>query len=82
MVFRREGEHFLGSVEPGNRCLIQRNGRQTYLVSEVELSETTWESLDRGMDIDTDEQVWGSKAGPLVFKKHQSFAAEVQADGV
>lgn len=77
MVFEWEGTLFRGNVEPGNNCLIQRNGRQTYLLSEVELTETTWVSLDRGMDVETHEQVWGSAAGPLRFEKKQSFAAEI-----
>ena len=77
MVFKRDGERFLGSVEPGNNCLINRNGCQTYLVSKVELTENTWISLDRGMDINTHEQVWGSAAGPLRFEKQTSFADEL-----
>lgn len=80
MIFKREGELFRGSVEPGNRCLIDRNGCQTYLVSEVELTEQTWVSLDKGMDINTHEQVWGSTAGPLRFKKQASFADELPVE--
>lgn len=77
MVFWREGEIFRGSVEPGNKCLINRNGCLTYLVSDVELTEHTWVSLDKGMDINTHEQVWGSTAGPLRFEKRESFAHEL-----
>jgi len=77
MVFVRDEALWRGSVEPGNQCLIQRNGRQTYLVSEVELTEATWVSWDRGMDINTHEQVWGSAVGPLRFEKMESFASEV-----
>lgn len=76
MVFQPFENGFQGRVE-GNQCLIERNGRQTYLVSDVELTETTWVSLDRGMDINTDEQVWGSVHGPLRFEKRQSFADEL-----
>jgi CpeT protein len=79
MVFRREGEMFRGSVEPGNKCLIPRNGHQTYLTSEVEITEHTWISLDQGMDIETNEQIWGSSAGPLRFEKRESFANELSA---
>jgi len=76
MIFWREGEMFRGAVE-GKNCLINRNGRETYLVSEVELTANTWVSLDKGMDVNTHEQVWGSKAGPLRFEKRQSFSEEV-----
>ncbi|MEO1377240.1 MAG: chromophore lyase CpcT/CpeT [Cyanobacteria bacterium J06635_10] len=77
MVFHREQDMFRGSVEPGNQCLISKRGCQTYLKSEVEITESTWSSLDRGMDIETHEQVWGSTHGALKFEKIASFASEV-----
>ena len=77
MVFVKDGEMFRGSVEPGNKCFIHRKGVKTYLVSDVELTETTWISWDRGMDIDTKKQIWGSAKGPLKFKKRTSFATEL-----
>ncbi|MBW4550315.1 MAG: chromophore lyase CpcT/CpeT [Aphanocapsa sp. GSE-SYN-MK-11-07L] len=79
MVFRRDGELWRGSVEPGNLCLIESNGCQTYLISEVEVTESTWVSLDRGMDVNTHQQIWGSRFGPLRFEKRESFADEVSA---
>ncbi|MEG3859971.1 chromophore lyase CpcT/CpeT [Microcoleus sp. herbarium12] len=77
MVFKREGEMFRGSVEPGNQCLIEKKGCSTYLISDVEITETTWISLDRGMDVNTHQQIWGSDNGSLWFEKRQSFASEV-----
>ncbi|MGD1851421.1 MAG: chromophore lyase CpcT/CpeT [Cyanophyceae cyanobacterium] len=77
MVFRRKGDGFFGEVEPGRQCLIPRNGKTTYLVSEVELTEATWVSRDRGFEVDTDEHIWGSAAGPLKFEKKESFAHEI-----
>ncbi len=77
MVFKRDGEMFRGSVEPGNQCLIEKRGCSTYLISDVEITETTWGSLDRGMDVNTHQQIWGSDNGSLWFEKRQSFAAEV-----
>ena len=78
MIFRREGDRFLGQVEPGNLCLIKKNGCQTYLVSDVEITESTWASLDRGLDVETHEQVWGSEHGSLQFEKQESFAHEIK----
>lgn len=77
MIFQRDGEMFRGSVEPGNRCLIEKKGCSTYLVSHVEITETTWSSLDRGLDVNTHQQVWGSTFGPLYFEKRESFASEL-----
>ncbi len=80
MIFKREGDQFIGSVEPGKLCLIPRKGKKTYLVSRVELTENTWVSLDQGMDADTDEHVWGSTEGVLQFEKRESFASELPLD--
>jgi CpeT protein len=79
MVFQREGEMFRGKVE-GDQCLIEKRGCLTYLISEVEITETTWFSLDKGMDVNTHEQVWGSTSGHLRFEKCQSFALELPLD--
>lgn len=77
MVFHREDDKFIGQVEPGNLCLIEKNGCQTYLVSDVEITDSTWVSLDKGLDVNTDEQVWGSEHGSLRFEKRESFADEI-----
>jgi len=79
MVFKWESDRFRGGVEPGNLCLIEKNGCQTYLDSFVELTETTWVSLDKGLDINTHQQVWGSDFGPLRFEKRERFDHEVPA---
>lgn len=76
MVFRWEQGRFVGAVE-GNQCLIEKNGKSTYLISEVVLTETTFDSWDRGMEVGTDLRVWGSDHGPLKFVKRESFAHEV-----
>lgn len=82
MIFSRDGEIFRGRVEPGNQCFIERNGAMTYLISDVEIGENTWVSLDKGMDINTHEKVWGSAFGMLKFEKVASFADEINPQSV
>ena len=77
MIFYQEGKVFRGHVEPGNKCLINRNGVETYLVSEVEITENTWVSWDRGISLETGEQIWGSAIDRLKFEKRTSFADEL-----
>ena len=77
MVFKRENDRFIGSVEPGKACIIPKEGKITYLTSHVEITETTWMSIDQGMDVETDEYVWGSTEGILMFSKQSSFAHEL-----
>jgi CpeT protein len=79
MIFHREGKMFRGRVEPGNQCFVERNGAMTYLISDVEITENTWVSLDQGMDINTHEKIWGSAHGMLKFEKVTSFADEINS---
>ncbi len=82
MIFERDDEMFRGRVEPGNKCLIERDGIMTYLISDVEITDTTWVSLDKGMKIETHEKVWGSAHGMLRFEKVTSFADEIDARSI
>ncbi len=77
MVFRRHDQAFHGGVEPGDQCLIERNGCQTYLISDVQVSDGFWSSWDRGMNCATHDRVWGGEYGPMHFERRQSFADEV-----
>ncbi len=72
------GHSFKGSVEPGKACIVVRKGKSTYLDSEFEIDADKFISLDRGLDRETDEYVWGSVGGPFHFVRWASFADEVQ----
>lgn len=76
MVFSQKEGKFYGEVE-GNQCLIRKGDNVTYLVSEVELTDKTFISWDRGMDINTNEQKWGSTHGALKFEKITDFSDEL-----
>ena len=78
MHFRCVGPgSYLGELEPGHNCLIPRDGRLTYLVSEVELNQERWSSRDRGFDPLTDAPIWGSEHGMLRFGRIRSFADQL-----
>ena len=72
--------HYKGKVEPGNSCLISREGETTYLTSEVEVNQYKWISLDRGFDPKTHEQRWGSEYGPLQFKRVLNLGKEIESN--
>ena len=78
MVVEWTGSSFKGRVEPGKACVVVRNNKTTYLDNEFEIDAENFFSLDRGRDIETDERVWGSVAGPFHFVRKQSFANEVK----
>ncbi|MEB3274775.1 MAG: chromophore lyase CpcT/CpeT [Prochlorothrix sp.] len=81
MVFALErGETetcFVGRLRNPGRCLVPWQGQETYLVSEAILTEQSWTSRDRGFDLQSREQIWGSEMGALKFIKDQTFASEV-----
>jgi CpeT/CpcT family (DUF1001) len=78
MIVEWTGRSFKGKVEPGKGCIVVRKGQQTYLDSEFEIDEEKFISLDRGRDLDNDEHIWGSVAGPFYFVRWGSFAEEVR----
>jgi hypothetical protein len=77
MIVQWTGHSFRGAVEPGNACMVTRNGKLTYLDSEFEIDADQFISWDRGRDPETNEHLWGSLAGPFMFKRRASFAEEV-----
>ncbi len=72
------GHSFRGEVEPGKGCMVERQGRRTYLDSEFEIDGDQFLSWDRGRDPETDEHIWGSLAGPFRFSRRTSYADEVR----
>jgi hypothetical protein len=73
------GNSFLGRVEPGKKCIVERKGEKSYLDNEFEVMDAgnTLMSLDRGRDLETDERLWGSIAGPFHFTRTQDFSSEL-----
>lgn len=76
-VVRQDGDGFVGEVEPGCRCLVERKGSTAYLVSNFEISAQHMRTIDRGHDPVTHEQLWGSLAGPFDFERHEDFSSEI-----
>jgi hypothetical protein len=78
MIVAWTGHSFKGYVEPGKACMVFRKGKNTYLSSSFEIDQDQFISLDQGRDPETDEQVWGSVAGPFNFVRWTSFAEEIK----
>ena len=76
-VVREEGEGFVGEVEPGCRCLVERKGQTTYLVSQLHLSAHGMRTIDRGHDPQSHEQVWGSLAGAFEFERVADYSRDI-----
>jgi hypothetical protein len=79
-VVREQDDGFVGEVEPGCRCLVERKGATAYLVSSFELDPRGMRTIDRGHHPETHEQLWGSLAGPFEFGRTDDFSAEIPAE--
>jgi len=79
-LVRETAGGFLGEVEPGCRCLVERKGARSYLVSSFELDGQGMRTIDRGHDPETHEQLWGSLAGPFEFERTHDYSEEIPAD--
>ncbi|MCJ8283741.1 MAG: chromophore lyase CpcT/CpeT [Rivularia sp. ALOHA_DT_140] len=77
-IVKWTGHSFKGYVETGKGCIVFRKGKNTYLESDFEIDEEKFFSRDIGRDLETDEQIWGSVAGPFNFFPLESFADEVK----
>ncbi len=78
-VVREEGEGFIGEVEPGCRCLVERKGSIAYLVSSFEIDPRGMRTIDRGHDPQSHDQLWGSLAGPFEFERTHDYGDEIPA---
>jgi hypothetical protein len=76
-VVREQGDGFVGEVEPGCRCLVERKGQTTYLVSRLELSAAGMRTIDRGHDPQSHELIWGSLAGEFEFERVADYSQEI-----
>ena len=79
-VVREQGDGFVGEVEAGCRCMVERKGSITYLVSRLELSPTSMRTIDTGHDPTSHERVWGSRAGPFEFERTHDYSEEIPTD--
>jgi hypothetical protein len=78
-VVEERGNGFIGEVEPGCRCLVERKGRTAYLVSRFEIEPQRMQTIDRGHDPETHEHLWGSLPGPFDFARTHDYSDEIPA---
>lgn len=76
-LVREQGDGFVGEVEPGCRCLVERKGQTTYLVSRLELSPEGMRTIDRGHDPQSHALVWGSLAGEFEFERVADYSNDI-----
>ncbi len=63
--------YYDGCLKECKKCIVKMNGKDTYLISQIRLSEEKLSSKDEGFDIKTNKKVWGSMNGFLEFDRIQ-----------
>ncbi len=81
-IVKETANGFIGEVEPGCRCLVERKGATAYLVSSFELDGKGMRTIDRGHDPGSHEQLWGSLAGPFEFERTHDYSSELPSDWI
>lgn len=76
-VVQERGDGFIGEVEPGCRCMVERKGTTAYLVSSFEIDSRGMRTIDRGHDPQTHEHLWGSLAGPFDFRRTEDYSQDI-----
>jgi len=68
IFLERTGPGFRGAMRPGRGCRLAPDDT-SYVQIALELTADTLVTLDRGFDLVSDRQVWGSRAGPYRYVK-------------
>jgi CpeT protein len=67
----RRNDCYFGKMKEGQECRLSPESTSCVQI-EFELTDRTFVTLDRGFDLMTHAQVWGSKAGPYHYLKQVS----------
>jgi len=67
-LFIKENDTYYGRIM-GCECMVERNGKQSFLFTLSELKKNTYKVIDRGYDPETKKMVWGSEHGMFLFNK-------------
>lgn len=67
LIVEKEDEFFGKNIS--NQCIVKNGGKDTYLITESILGNGYYKVIDRGYDLYTNEQIWGSYNGFFCFDR-------------
>lgn len=67
-VFVKQNDSFIGRIV-GCDCIVERNGKKSFLFTASELTENKYRVIDRGYCPETKKMLWGSEHGMFEFDK-------------
>jgi CpeT protein len=68
VIFEYINEEFHGKITC-NECFVSYQGKNTYLITESILGNGYYKVIDKGYDVETHNQIWGSFNGHFQFDK-------------
>lgn len=70
-------ESMMATPMPDSRCFFSYQGKKAQVQLGFAASVNTFESYDKGIDIETQKATWGAVLGSYRYTKRQDFAAEL-----
>jgi hypothetical protein len=67
-IFIKKDDVYYGKIM-GCDCIVEKNGKTSFLFTMSELSENKYRVIDRGYCPETKEMLWGSEHGMFEFNK-------------
>ena len=67
-IFAKKGDTYYGRL-PGCDCIVEKNGKTSFLFTASEISEKKYKVIDRGYCPETKKMLWGSEHGMFEFDK-------------
>jgi CpeT protein len=67
-IFIKKDDTYYGRII-GCDCIVEKNGKTSFLFTMSELRERTYRVIDRGYCPETKEMIWGSEHGMFEFDK-------------
>ncbi len=68
VIFKYINEEFHGKITC-NDCFVPYQGKNTYLITESILGNGYYKVIDKGYDVETHNQIWGSFNGHFKFDR-------------
>jgi CpeT protein len=67
-IFIKQEDTYIGRII-GCDCIVERNGKESFLVTISILKKDKYKVIDRGYSPETKEMLWGSEHGMFEFDK-------------
>ncbi|MBM0743228.1 chromophore lyase CpcT/CpeT [Phormidium sp. CLA17] len=72
-----EGDRFIAKTPVDTRCCFNYQGKARQVVLGFEASADKYLTYDKGVDLETNQALWGAMMGPYRYTKTQDYSHEL-----